>query len=175
MAQATKTRAQLITDYGDNTTGAISPEDLRNGLVSWMGCYAHLYTKTGSTAQATIDTTFAKITGWATAGVADDAVPSAANDRITATSAGDYLVAASLAFSGTSSETFTFNIHVDQSEGVIQTIRKIGTAGDVGTTVCFGILTLTAGQQLEVYCKSAAGSGDSITMQDCHFVAVRIG
>lgn len=42
MPDTIKTRADLQTLYADNTTREISPQDLRDGLVSWMGVYGGL-------------------------------------------------------------------------------------------------------------------------------------
>lgn len=176
MADTPRDLTALLALLADNTSGDISPQDLRDFVVSVLGEYAEIYVHDGSTAQTSITTTPTLLTGFASNGPDNGAcVADAANDRITLGTAGDYEVSAQFSFSGTLSTTFTLHARLDAVEvAQIACTRKLGTGGDVGSCSFTGILTSTAGQQLTVYVESDAGGGASMTLIQGQLVAKRV-
>ena len=173
MADTQRSQSDLLTILADNTTRAISPQVARDVLVSVHGVYGAMYTKGGSTAQASIGTSFVKITGFATDGASSGTTPDNANDEIVVGTAGVYFVAFQISFSGTNSETFTFNIHKADVEGAFQGVRKLGTGGDVGSMSVVGCITCAASDALALYVK-ATGASKSITPVDMQLFIFRI-
>lgn len=160
MADTSKTLAQLQTLLADNTTGAISPQDLRDMLLSVLSGYGHISVLGGVTNQGSITSTPAKITGFAADGPASNMTPAHGSDQITVGVSGKYLLNAQMSFSGTASKTFVIRAYVD---GVITTIgcqRKLGTGGDVGSCSFTGILTLAATEVVTLYVSSSDGGTD---------------
>lgn len=168
MADTSRTLAAVQALLADNTSGAISPQDLRDAILSCLSGFGHISVLGGATAQGSITTTPVKVTAFAADGPSSaDVTPAHGDDSITVSVAGKYAVGAQVSFSGTASKTFLFRIYVD---GVISTLgfqRKLGTGGDVGSAglppCCF--LSLTAGQVVTLYVHSSDG-GTDITVVD---------
>lgn len=161
MADTARTLAALQTLLADNTSGAISPQDLRDFLLSVLSGYGHISLLGGATNQGSITTTPAKVTAFAADGPSSaDVTPAHGDDSITVSLAGKYEVNFQGSFSGTASKTFLLRAYVD---GVITTIgcqRKLGTGGDVGSCSFTGILNLAAAQVVAVFVSSSDGGTD---------------
>jgi hypothetical protein len=161
MADTAKDLAALQTLLADNTSGAISPQDLRDFLLSVLSGYGHISVLGGATNQGSISSTPAKVTAFAADGPSSsDVTPAHGDDSITAGLAGKYETNFQGSFSGTASKTFLIRAYVD---GVVTTIgcsRKLGTGGDVGSCSFTGILNLTAGQVVTAYVSSSDGGTD---------------
>ena len=161
MADTAKTLAEITALLADNTSGDISPQDMRDAILSCLSGYGHISTLGGVTNQGSLTTTPVKLTGFTADGPSSaDVTPAHGSDQITVTVAGKYKVSVQLSFSGTASKTFLLRTYVD---GVITTLgcqRKLGTGGDVGSCSFDGFLTLTANQVVTVYISSSDGGTD---------------
>lgn len=169
MAQTPRTFAELVTLFADNTSGAISPEDLRDFLVSSQGGYGMIGTATESTGQATVAATPTKLTEWnngATGfnGASQDTTPDFASSELTVAVAGVYLVQASLYFnlSGTIPHNTVFSIYVNAafpgSPNGIRAAMDNFDALENHAVHLSGIITLAASATLSVFLSSEAGS-----------------
>ena len=87
MADTQKTLAALQTQFADNTTGAISPQDLRDFLVSANSAYGSCYISTPAETTIT-DGTFTKAAGTTTS-VSLNRFTMPANNRLTYTGTPD--------------------------------------------------------------------------------------
>ena len=165
MADTSKTLAEILALLADNTTGAISPQDMRDTILSCLSGYGHISVLGGATNQTGITSTPAKLTAFAADGPSSsDVTPAHGDDSLTVTIDGKYKVEAQLSFSGTASKTFLVRAYVD---GVVTTIgcqRKLGTGGDVGSCSFNGILSLTAAQVVTLYISSSDGGTDFLTV-----------
>ena len=173
MADTRRTRASILALFADNITGDISPQDLRDFVVTALGGYASIKTVEGSTAQTGIGTTPVKLTTWDTNGDANGLTPDQENGEITIDIDGVYFVNCNISFSGTSNVTFQLHLNVDDVERDEGLHRKISTGGDVGSAGFSSIVSLSANEVLSVYI-DGDGTSDSVTPVDAQFTANQI-
>lgn len=173
MVDTVRTTAELLTLFADNTTGEISPQDLRDFVVS-AGVYGSLYITGGSTAQTGIGTTATKVTAFTASGDSANVTVSVADDRITLDNEGVYQINFAGSFSGSQNTVFTFEFQVgDVAITNAKAARKIGSGGDIGSTALTDFYTASAGDQLTVAVK-ADDTGKQITMQEATLSVVRV-
>lgn len=175
MTDTIRTKAELLALLADNTTGDITPQDIRDMLVSLMGVYGGIKIVDGITAQSGITPTPETLTGWEVNSPSNGVSPDYSTGQITVDHDGVYLVTAQVSFSGTLNTTFTVHVRIDgveQDEGLH---RKMGTGGDVGSASLMAIISLSEGNVLTLYVQSDAGGGASMTPVDAQFMITRIG
>lgn len=132
-----------------------------------MSCQA------GASAEATVDGTWRKLTGWntnglSTAGVTPDA---STDDDLETVRAGKYLVFAQISFTGFDAQVYDFEIYKNGSAtGFASSVKLDGT----GNVFIVGIVDCAATDTLEVYQKSD-GSTPAITMTEAQFGCVKLG
>jgi len=173
MADTQRTLAALQALFADNTTGDISPQDLRDFLVSSMGGYGSIYVNGGSTAQTGITGTPAQMTGFATNGISSGTTPDHANDKITILTAGDYLINASASFIGSSSDIFQVEIYNNTTGTGYAFNRFISAGGDTGDAGCNALITCAANDEISLYISSSTG-GTSFTPQEASLIVTRV-
>jgi hypothetical protein len=177
MADTPRSLTDLQSLLADNTTGDISPQDLRDFLVSAIGVYGSLTCFDGSTAQTSLGTTPALLTCFTTDGSANGTTPANASDSITVNVAGNYDCYFQCSFSGTNSANVQFRLRNNAVEQSYGCTRKLGTGGDVGSAsfIAPGI-TLAASDVLTIYVETDdAGGGDQITVVDAQFCVRMVG
>jgi len=178
MADSVRTRTSLLSLYADNSTQNISPQDLRDGIVSVMGVLAHLYVTGNSTAQTGIGTSYVTVDWGNGGGDGDDdnAASDYANDRIEVGSLGDgvYLLAFQASFTGSASAEFTFAI---ANNGTPLTgavcMHEFTAAAEKGSCSIVALATLSDGDLVTVQVKADAAS-KQITMAEAQLVAKRL-
>ncbi len=175
MADTIQTQAQLAVLLADNSSGAISPQDARNLMVSIMGVYAQLYAHDGVSTQV-VGTSAADITGWSAVQAEDgiDADHSVDSITIGAGHDGLYLALTQFTFSGTLNTTFEFHLAVDGVEtpgGGCK--RKLGTGGDVGSCSFPCLIALVSGEEVTVQVE-ADGAGKDFDLVHGQLVLVRL-
>lgn len=173
MADTSRTLAALQALLADNTSGAISPQDLRDMLLSLASGYGSITVLNGSTAQTSISATPAALTGFAANGPAVGVTPDHTADTITVATEGHYRVTGQFSFSGTASKIFLLRLYLD---GVITTIGGTGVtnaAGTGGTCGFSGVIAIPAAGVLSVYVHSSDG-GTSITPSDMQLSVTRV-
>lgn len=176
MVDTVREKIDLLALLADNVIEDISPQDVRDMLVSLFGVYAGIYVADGSTAQTGITTTPELMTGFAADGISSDAVPDHTADSITITTAGDYEVYFQCSFSGDNSTVFEFHIRVDGVEQPYGCHRKLNANGDEGSCSAKGQLTLAATDVITVYVESdQGGGGGDFTPIDAVLSVLKIG
>lgn len=173
MAETQRTLAALIALFADNTTGDISPQDLRDFLVSSQGGYGSIYVNGGSTAQTGITGTPAKMTGFATNGISSGTTPDHGNDLVTVDVSGDYLINASVSFVGSSSDVFQVEIYNNTTGTGYAFNRFISAGGDTGAAACSALITCAANDEVSLYISSSTG-GTSFTPQEASLIVTRV-
>ena len=116
--------------------------------------FGSIYCKDASTAQNTTAATPVKVTGFTTNGPYGGAVTaSAASDRLQVTVTGKYLVSFHASCSTPTNKTAEFFVRSGASpaETYIGCKRKFNATGDTSAVSCSGILSLTAGDYIEVW------------------------
>lgn len=172
MADTIKSVADLLTLFADNTSGAISPQDLRDFLVSALGVYGDLRVEAGSAAQTSIDTTPVKLTGFNANGLGNGITPDHVTDNdLSVLTTRVVEVSFACTFLGTASQTFYFEIYKNGASTGIRGRADINATPDVAHVSCGGLVSCTAADNIEVYVYSAAGSGHSVTPYEAQLVA----
>lgn len=176
MADTIRTKAAILALLADNASQDISPQDLRDAIVSIFGVYGFLYVTNGSTAQTGIGTSPALMTGLITAGAGGGTTPNGTSKRIVIDSGSDgvYGFLFFCSFAGSNNATFTFNVRKNGStELPVGLNRKLSAAGDVGVGMCGGIVTgLVATDWLDVYV-NADGASKSMTPSEAGLIVAR--
>lgn len=112
-----------------------------------QGIYAGIYVADGATAQSIANgATYTKSTAFVTNGLSANCTPDVANDKITITKTGKYMVIGTCSFtSGTNSVVWKSAAFLDGVEqGNIHWARKVGTGSDVGSASFMGIINVTS-------------------------------
>jgi len=178
MADLSKTFAALKALFATNTEGDISAQDLRD-FVESVFQYGGIQMRVSDTPTAgqTIGTGYEKITQF-TAGEdvsGSDISVSAANDNITVARAGIYAIHCSLSFSGSNNSTWDGSVFIDGVDAdTIGFVRKLSSAGDVGSATAFGIHSVAAGEVLDYRVKADAAA-KNFTLQSGMFFIFRVG
>lgn len=172
MADTARTLAELQALLADNTTEAISPQDLRDFLVSCFGGHGGLYvTATGA---ITTNIAAAKLAAFAGTFPATGTTPSASDDSITVAVAGRYEVHVNIAFLGTAAETFTFQVYQTAVAVTGMTaVRTQASATDVEDVSIDGIVECVANDVLTVYASSGS-NGSTVTLKSGQFTVRRV-
>lgn len=174
MADTPRQLTALQALLADNTAGDISPQDLRDFLVTALGTYAIIYVDDGAVEQAAIGVAPALLVNWAIDGPDDGITADQANNKIILDIAGKYLVMFQVSFTGTGNTEFEFELYVDAVATGYRCSRKLGAGGDVGSASFLGLVDASALDDLEVYV-NADGAAKAITVQDAQLYAKFIG
>jgi hypothetical protein len=173
MADTQRTQAALLALLADNITGDISPQDIRDFLVSVSGGYGSIFVHGGVTAQTGITSTPVKMSGFATNGISSGTVPDNTTDDITISVAGDYLVSGSISFTGSSNSTFDIDIYINSTTTNYGFERKLGTGTDVGSGPLAGLITCAENDKIDIFVSSPDG-GTSITPTQASLIVTRV-
>ncbi len=177
MADTARTLAALQTLLADNTSGAISPQDVRDFMVSTMGGYGSIHVVGGSTAQTAIGGTPVQVTGFvADSATSSQCTPAHATDDITFDVAGVWLSAWAISFSGTNNVTFTGQIQVTGTGTVNggSWQRKLSAAGDVGDAFALAVISGAVATDTLECMISGDGASDSMTPTNMQLMTFRI-
>jgi hypothetical protein len=139
--------------------------------------YAEIFVQGGSSAQAiTTGGTFEKFVGFTTNADSDGITGDAANDKITVTRPGRYLVAFQISFTGTGNAIVEFQLRwAGSSQTQIACRRQLDAGGDVGSASMFGIVdAVSAPTDLEIWF-TTDGDGNLITAVDAQLTATWLG
>lgn len=176
MSDTIRTRAQLQSLLADNAPNKeITAQRIRDFLVSVLGVYGGIYVNDNATGQGTT-TTPAPITAFDQNSPAAGVTPDSANDKLTidADADGDYLIICQLSFSGTNNASFEFEFYLNGSPTGYKMDRKLGSGGDVGSGTMFGLASIAAADEIEVYVAAVSGT-PTIVVEQAQLFAIRIG
>lgn len=178
MADTNRTLAAILALLADNTTGDISPQDLRDSIISVFANYALIGVAGGATGQTTNATpgTFDKVTGFTTDGLAAGAVAAnAVSDKLTVSVDGVYLIMWQAAFSGTANAVMEGRIYGGGAAATLgRWANTLDAAGAKNSVSTFAIMSLTAADDIEAYVTSD-GASDTFTPVDMCLAAIKIG
>lgn len=152
MADTIRDRAAIIALLADNTSGDISPQDLRDFTVSTWGVYGGLSFYNKSATQS-LNTTAATIVAYDTTGGADGTTVSTGSHNITVLSAGVWTVEAHMTLTAFNSGTL-YSFH----------IAKNGTRIS-GATASLKTTDTTSYQNISIALTVSLVNTDIITVQ----------
>lgn len=176
MADTPQTLADLQGLFADNTTGDISPRDLRDFLVSVLGEYALIYTPPGVDP---IETSTAGAwelwdVGALTQGPMASMTTTLATNRINVTTAGTYLVWLHASYTSDDINEVLFAVALNGAELAYAVGSGIhSVVGDRHSATIITLVTCAATDYLQPFFMTAIA--DQITMTDGQFGAIRVG
>jgi hypothetical protein len=175
MPDTRKSKSDLQAQLPDNTVELISPQDLRDFLVTALGGYSSIYVNDGAVAQAGISASPIIVTGFTTIGAEDGFTGDPlTNNRITVDIDCAVKVQFNCSFLGTSNKEFRFHIYKNGAPTGFGFHRKLGTGTDVGAAPAGGTIDCSAGDYIDVRVSSPDG-GLSITPVDMQLIVTQEG
>lgn len=172
MADTARSRTALQSVLADNTSGDISPQDLRDLLVSVFGGYGGLYCTAGASAQACTSTP-AKLTSWNGTFTSTDLTCSSSTDDITATVDSVVRASVSIAFTSGTATAVTFQIYKNGS--AVTGAKSVSTVADTSETMAAhidAVVSVSASDVITVYVSTAASA--NVTVQEAQLVLSRL-
>lgn len=166
MAQTERATSTINTLLSDNTEQEISPQDLRDALASLMGYGGLLLTAGSSDVINGVGTSYSLIDVFDTIAaqsisVNEDgvAVELAPGYKLTPGATGVYMVGFYASFSSSAlNKLATFRLYKNGSPDSIEADRFIATIGDTGAIAANGLISLAAGDELDLRVKINTGT-----------------
>ena len=162
-ADTDRAKSVLITLLADNTSGDISPQDVRDWLES-ASSYAAIYVHDGATAQTlTTGGTAEKMSGFATDGPENNVDAQAASDQIVLPAyAATYEVSFSIAFNGDGGGGGrTYQFHLNDGAEVAQcAVTRATSSTDTGSSAFMCLYTASGSETLSVYAECDGSACD---------------
>ena len=141
-------------------------------------CYGEIYVYDNTTADSIASGSYTQFTRFDTVGKWNNTSSNQVQDHIKITRAGKYLINVSCAFSGDGAVEWTGGIFKNNGATQLenlQTSRKLGAGGDVGSISINGIAELAVDDTVELWFKHTAGVNKNITVKHCTLSIVQIG
>jgi hypothetical protein len=168
MAETQRTVADLITRLADNTSGAISPEDVRDIVASLRPSFGQIYVSAAAAAAVTISNTTgyfeATAPAWTLSASAHNVDESDGNGRLTYTGATTLRALVTCTVSMTcagSNDVLHFRIGKNGvSAEASEVQRKIGTGADVGAAALTFATDLTTGDHISLFVRNSTATDD---------------
>jgi len=167
--------------FGDQGVTDYIEIDMTGDLVFNGGaglCFADISVYDNGTADTIATGTWGQMTRFDTDGESNNCTPSHANDHITITKAGRYMVNVSASFSGDPNITWYGGVWKNNGNTQLQNLqihRKLGAGGDVGCVSMGGIGDFAANDTVEIWIRQDSGASKDITIVDCCLSVVQIG
>lgn len=178
MADTIRTKAEILALLADNTNQDISPQDLRDAIVSLIPSYGGVYMATNATATAiaTIDTLV--VSNWGTNGLVTNLANFSigSNGRLTYTGATDVHVAISCSLSAhvtvNAAKSLMFTIHKNGSEvnGSRIVMESTGNQDDIATSIHCDI-SMSTNDYVELWTANETDTND-ITVTHAYLFAL---
>lgn len=150
MSDTYKSRDDLLTAFADNTTGDITPQDMRDFIVSVMGEYGFLRASAGEH-YTTVGTSLAELKVFDVAGVYDHTTLDTTNGRITVGTTGTYVIEVSGYWSGSSGHAFVVGAYKNGSANDLGIKTIVRSSSDLRPCAFAGIAELTAGDYVSLF------------------------
>ena len=173
MAETQRTSSEIYTLLANNTTGAISPTDLRDAFATWRPGHGQIYVAAAAAAAISFSdsTSYVEVTGpaWTLSSGAHLFDESGGNGRLTYTGADVSVhVAASISMTASNNNQITHwrigKTGTDDAASEIQ--RKIGTAADGGSTAMHLITTLSTNDYLSLFVRNESWTAsETVTLE----------
>ena len=178
MANTQRSLADVLALLPDNSTGLISPQDVRDSVVSIFANYATIGTTGGVTTQTTNSTpnTFDKVTLFQSDGIDNGCVSAnAASNQIDVTVDGVYIVLWDVSFEGDSNTIYFGDIELN--DAVVQFGKwkaKVGSGGDPVHAGCSALVSAEAGDRISASIACESASAD-FTPDEMTLTVIKIG
>jgi hypothetical protein len=172
MAETQRTVSETYTLLADNTSGNISPQDLRDGFETWRIGHGQIAVSASDAAAITISDTvsYFEVTNpvWTVGGALHNFDESGGNGRLTYTGVADTVVhiACSISMtSGSNNQTLHWRIGLTGvTDATSEVQRRIMTGTDVGSTALHLITTMSTNDYLSLWVRNATGA-NNVTLE----------
>jgi hypothetical protein len=166
MADTQQTWAAAIALAADNTTGAISPQDLRNIMTTLRMSHGQLYVAAADSGDITINNTSdyeeATAMTWTLSSGARLWDESDGNGKLTYTGTNPM----------TANQETHWRVGVNgTTDAASEVIRKTGTANDIGSTAIHLIVTVSNGDHVSLFGRNATSTAN-LTIEAANLQAV---
>ena len=174
MADVELENLQIPLVIGDESGGKYLEIGLL-GELTFVGAgsglaYAQIYEEdgTGTLALAAQDTAY-QVTAYSANGVSNNCTPDHTNDHITIVKTGIYLAAFSISFSQSTAVSIEYDFHLKKNNGAtdfanLSAHRNSGGSSSVGNCGSTGLISLTAGDTIELWVERLDGGAVSRTI-----------
>jgi len=151
-----------------------------SGRVTEAGTFANIHVHdAGASAQSIVTgASYVKVTGFANNGESSNCTADVANNKITITKTGYYMVSHNSSFTGdTNNVTYFVAAFLDGTEvDALHFVRKLGVAGDVGSASFSGILDVTSAPlDLDIRVRHDNGGSIEYTMEYANLTVTYLG
>lgn len=168
MAQTQKTVTAAYRLLADNTSGDISPRDLRDTFESWRPRHGQMYVAAADSGDITItdSTNYFEATAmtWTLSSGQYEFDESAGNGRLTYTGAETVMVHIACTISMTcASNQQVLHFRIGKSgvtNDASEVQRKVGTGQDVGSTAAHLTTNMSNGDYLSLWCRNATSTAN---------------
>lgn len=163
MADTQRSVSDILALLADNTSGNISPQDIRDAFATWRMGMGQIYIPSGSGAAITIsDTTNyfeATTPTWSLSSGGFWFNESGGNGRLTYTGTADVMVHAAATISFTTASNLQV-VHWRLGKNATpdpaaEAQRKVGTGTDVGSTAIHLVTSMSTGDYLSLWVRNA--------------------
>ena len=173
MSDTVRSKADILTLFADNTSGNISPQDLRDFVVSLHSNYGCMYAN-GVTDTFTVTATPQMIDTFDTEGSSAGVSMSTANGTITLPVDGVYRISFTASVYSTNNKTFVLELYKNDI-ATNRTVRRLSSsATDIEVLSANCVNDFTASDVIDIRVYSTDG-GTSLTVTDIFFNAQMIG
>lgn len=175
MVDTLRSLSALQTLLADNSVGAISPQDVRDMLVSLQPPFGSLYVSTSAATTITIAGTYYKAAGTTTAVNLSSDFTMPANNRLQYNGASPRHMHIAATLSMTTAGTndiLGVALAVDDSVLTHSIIRRfVGTGSDIGSTALHGDVMLSSGSYIEVFVTNVSAA-ETVTLDYMYLFAM---
>jgi hypothetical protein len=172
MADTEQTWTALQTILADNTARAISPQDLRDAILSCLGGYASMYVNSGAVAQS-FTATPALVTCWTGVCSERGATGDPLNDRITIGVGGDYLITVSASMIASVAADVDLYLYKNGVAITGAKTRSYVRNTERSVSMALAVCDFAAGDLVTLY--GTATPDSDITFYDAHMTIKRVG
>lgn len=179
MADTQRSVSAILALLADNTTGAISAQDIRDAFTSWRMGHGQLYVAAADAGTINISNTDdyfeATTPTWTLSSGAHWFNESDGNGRLTYIGVADVTVhiACTLSFTAeNNNRTFHFRLGKNgTTDAASEVQQRIGTGADVNSTAIHVVTTLSTGDHVSLFARNATAA-DDITIACANLQAV---
>lgn len=174
MADIPKTRSQLLTLLADNITGAITPQVIRDFLVSVFGIYGSIKAVDNAVPQSLVLSTPAKLITYSKNGLSVGVTPDYANGEVNLPNGGSYIL-----FAQASMKSSVADVNLQARLAIDDTVidgrfgLDLQTIGKEDSGFCLDIVTVNAAGILSL--RAETDKSTDITITNSQLMAFRIG
>lgn len=172
-----RTIAQLNTDFADNTTGDITPADMRNLIESLVPAFGSMYISSAAATSISAQNTFTKVAGTTTLEAVARDMSMPANNRLRYDGAitRQFLIKAAFSMTAAASnEVYAFRLAKNGTTIAASEIQRfVGTGSDVGAAAVQASVELSTNDYVELFVENQTSSANP-TIEVLHMFALGI-